>query len=83
MAFSGMMEEIAKLLREWDPIGVAAELPDEYDAYVAGIHGLLRRDATAEQLAEHLSTIVRDEMGLRVNVEREQSIAERLVALRH
>src|SRR5215213_58972 len=55
----------AVLLREWDPIGVRNEpgAQDEYDGYVGGVYRLLASGATAEQVAEHLARIEREQMG--------------------
>ena len=61
--------ELSEILHwRWDPIGVGDAFPaarDEYDAYLAGVVELLKRDASAEEIAEHLHTIERDDMGLR------------------
>jgi hypothetical protein len=61
--------EIQERIREvlnasWDPIGVAGAVDDEYDGYIGSIFGLLQRGAPAEKIAEHLSTIETDRMGL-------------------
>ncbi len=55
----------AVLLREWDPIGVRHEpgAQDEYDGYVGGVYRLLASGATAEQVADHLARIEREQMG--------------------
>ncbi len=47
------------LLEEWDPIGVRDEpaAQDEYDAYLGGLYGLLSRDASDSQIAQHLNKI--------------------------
>jgi len=41
----------------WDPIGVAADVDDEYDGYIAGIYSLLQSGASEEALAQHLKSI--------------------------
>lgn len=67
---------------EWDPIGVADAVADEYDSYIAGIYALLRRAASPPELAEHLVRIERESMGLEgLPVERRLEVARRLRAL--
>lgn len=55
------------LLKEWDPIGVAdnPRAHDEYDRYVGGIYRLLASGATPRTMAEHLSRLEWEQMGLR------------------
>jgi hypothetical protein len=40
------------LSTEWDPIAVAQADDDEYDGYISGVLSLLRREASAEAIAE-------------------------------
>jgi len=47
----------AVLNAEWDPIGVAHHVDDEYDSYIGGIHWLLAQGASAQTLAGHLKWI--------------------------
>ena len=54
----------AVLNAEWDPIGVAHAVDDEYDGYIAPILSLLARNASVEMLAEHLRSIEVERMGL-------------------
>lgn len=49
---------------DWDPIGVADTVSDEYDGYIERIYSLLARDASEQAIAEHLSSIERERMGL-------------------
>jgi hypothetical protein len=40
-----LQDDVRTVLNEsWDPIGVADQSPDEYDGYIAGLHGLLQRE---------------------------------------
>jgi hypothetical protein len=55
---------VRRLLDEWDPIGVAAEVDGEYDSYIGGVLGLLRAGADEHAIAEHLLAIERERMGL-------------------
>lgn len=54
------------LMAKWDPIGINDEpqAADEYDGYIWGIYGLLKRDAGNEEIAEHLLKIETERMGL-------------------
>lgn len=54
----------AVLNATWDPIGVAEDVDDEYDGYIGGIFSLLRREASVDVIAEHLSRIEVERMGL-------------------
>lgn len=40
--------------REWDPIGVADQSPDEYDTYVGKVAAMLREGASDEELFRYL-----------------------------
>ena len=56
---------LRSLWNEWDPIGVASPaLQDEYDSYLAPTFSMLERGATEDELAEYLSQLVRDYIGL-------------------
>ena len=52
------------LNNDWDPIGVAHAVDDEYDGYIAGILTLLRRGSSIERLVEHLRSIEVHRMAL-------------------
>ncbi|MDX8050588.1 hypothetical protein SK571_14455 [Lentzea sp. BCCO 10_0798] len=69
------------LLNEWDPIGVADVVDDEYDCLLAPLWDRLTRGATRASLSEYLWTEVEDHFGLdpeRCDVD---GFAERLLAL--
>lgn len=55
------------LLHDWDPIGVRDIRADEYESYVGGIYRLLASGAAPEAIAEHLSALETEEMGLSRN----------------
>jgi hypothetical protein len=50
---------------DWDPIGVAQAVDDEYDGYIEGILALLTRATGVDELMEHLRSIEIDRMALR------------------
>jgi hypothetical protein len=70
------------LNEDWDPIGVADSVADEYDSYIAGLYSMLKQDESSESIASHLSTL-ESEMGMTVNrIGHLRDIAEKLRALR-
>ncbi|MBK6879549.1 MAG: hypothetical protein IPN65_07305 [Elusimicrobia bacterium] len=72
--------KVMELLRKWDPIGVISEAnQDEYDMYSYNIVRMLDSGITAIELAEHLSKIQLERMGLKPKGARDLSIAEELV----
>jgi hypothetical protein len=54
------------LMESWDPIGIADQpaAADEYDSYVLALGGKLRAGATLEEIANYLSRIRGEQMGL-------------------
>ena len=54
----------AVLNRDWDPIGVADVVDDEYDIYIGHIYSLLATDAGEQAIADHLLWIELERMGL-------------------
>ena len=53
------------LMAKWDPIGVSEEpgAANEYDSYIWGVYGLLKRGVSDEEIAEHLLMIETESMG--------------------
>jgi hypothetical protein len=54
----------AVLNGEWDPIGVADTVDNEYDMYIGHIYSLLATDSTEQTIADHLLRIELERMGL-------------------
>jgi hypothetical protein len=52
------------LNRDWDPIGVADIVDDEYDMYIGHIYSLLATDSAEQTVADHLLRIELERMGL-------------------
>ncbi len=72
----------AVLNANWDPIGVAGAVADEYDSYIGAIYSMLRRDASPDELAAQLLQIETESMGLDgLPEEQRLEIASRLLAL--
>ena len=72
----------AVLNADWDPIGVADAVADEYDSYIGVIYSMLRRDASPDELAAHFLQIETDSMGLSgLPEESRLEVARRLLAL--
>ena len=55
----------AVLNAQWDPIGVAGSVDDEYDGYIAELYELLRLGTPADGIAECLSRIEVESMGFK------------------
>jgi len=53
------------LMADWDPINVKDEpmAADEYDSYIGGVYGLLMRNASDEEISDHLREIEIKSMG--------------------
>jgi len=51
------------LNRDWDPIGVANVVADEYDSYINDLYWMLRDGSTEEAIAKHLLSIETGAMG--------------------
>jgi hypothetical protein len=49
---------------DWDPIGVADMVADEYDKYIGQIHSLLAESASEKEIAEYLLWVEVERMGL-------------------
>lgn len=62
----------------WDPIGVSDSpyARGEYSSYVPGILQLIFANSPAEKISSHLTSIVRMQMGLIPNEERERRVAD-------
>lgn len=76
------------LWEEWDPIGVYepnAAWSDEYDSYVPYIYSLAVEGATQQQIANALTKIASDTIGLTAKMgnEHDFSIAGMLVAAKN
>jgi len=71
------------LLREWDPIGIGREdaARDEYDTYVAKICAFIAERRPVEEMIEYLLWVETEQMGLKADVERAQTVAGRLAQL--
>jgi hypothetical protein len=54
----------AVLNKDWDPIGVADVVDDEYDMYIGEIHSLLVKDASEQVIADYLLWVELERMGL-------------------
>jgi hypothetical protein len=60
-----IQDEIRSVLNtDWDPIGVADVIGDEYDMYIGRIYSLLIGGASEQAIAEHLLSIELERMGL-------------------
>jgi hypothetical protein len=64
----------------WDPIGVRGieEAADEYDMYAPEVLRMLKADAPVEQIANHLTSVIRDRMELPVQPDRDADVSSML-----
>ena len=65
----------------WDPIGVAGcpQARDEYDSYLQSICRLVMGGADAKVVANHLTQVVTDAMGLSANRKKDLEVAGILI----
>ncbi len=72
------------LWNEWDPIGVNEhpEARDEYQSYVPRVFSLKLKGGTAQQIADCLIKIEREEMGLFGKPDHNQIIAQKILELK-
>ena len=78
-----IQDQIRNVLNsDWDPIGVADTVDDEYDMYIGQIHSLLAKDASGEDIAEYLLWVEIERMGLRgTPVNQRLQVARNLLSL--
>jgi len=71
------------LLKEWDPIGVAAieEAQDEYDAYVSTIYKMLISRKPKHEIFDYLWWLETEHMGLIGDRQATERFADRLFRL--
>ncbi len=74
-------QAIRQLLNQWDPIGIADVVEDEYDSYVPDLVALLTRRASAKEVGDYLWSVETQRMGLTGNRDWTAATAVRLVAL--
>jgi hypothetical protein len=78
-----IQERVRSVLNaDWDPIGVAEVVDDEYDSYIGLIYSMIRRNASADELAAQLLQIETESIGLSgLPEQRRIEVARRLLAL--
>ncbi|MBD0296595.1 MAG: hypothetical protein ICV84_15585 [Flavisolibacter sp.] len=71
------------LWNEWDPIGMKDVLPRyEYESYVPQIFNLTVKNATVEEIAQELSRIETQTIGVEGNLEKCRQVANMIVTKR-
>ncbi|MBQ0988191.1 hypothetical protein KBZ10_27505 [Streptomyces sp. F63] len=68
------------LLNEWDPIGVADEVQDEYDCMLAPLLQRLHGGADQTEIGEFLRHELEHHFGLDPRVQRPDAMAARVIA---
>jgi hypothetical protein len=68
----------------WDPIGVSDEpyARDEYRSYLPQVFQLVKANASRERIEKYLAEIVKTNMGLEPQPQRDRSAAELLLKWR-
>ena len=69
------------LWEEWDPIGCGVP-EDEYDSYVWPVVGKVHHGASLEEVANYLSEVRTETIGMGPNRDSDMAIAAKLVSLR-
>lgn len=72
--------DLRHLLNEWDPIGVADDVQDEYDCMLAPLLGRLHSGASQAELGEFLRHELEDHFGLDSLGLRPDAMAARVIA---
>ncbi|MFD9292804.1 hypothetical protein ACFWBV_31990 [Streptomyces sp. NPDC060030] len=72
--------DLRHLLNEWDPIGVADEVQDEYDCMLAPMLQRLRGGANETEISEFLRHEVAEHFGLDPLGARPEAMAIRVIA---
>lgn len=71
---------VARLLREWDPLAIADIAPkDEYNTYAPPVVSLVAQGANAWRVAQYLSEVQREHMGVPDTPAKNLVFAERIV----
>ncbi|WP_267242723.1 hypothetical protein [Streptomyces sp. PR69] len=73
-------DSLRYLLNEWDPIGVADAVQDEYDCMIAPLLSRLYDGAGRAEISEFLWSELKDHFGLDPTYQEVDSVASRLVA---
>ncbi|WP_149180432.1 hypothetical protein [Streptomyces sp. TRM49041] len=73
-------KDLRHLLNEWDPIGVADLMQDEYDCMLAPLLGRLRGSAGQTEIGEFLRHELGDHFGLDPLGLRPDAMAARVIA---
>ena len=71
------------LLREWDPLGLAGcdGANNHYDVYAMRVFEMFQDGENEAAIARYLYSVVTSELGLKGNINRDQTIATRAVFL--
>jgi hypothetical protein len=73
----GKQRQLRALLTQWDPLGVADSVPDEYDCLLP-ILGHLYRGASERDIAEYIGGQLRDHFGIDAERRDETAFARRV-----
>jgi hypothetical protein len=71
--------KVLEYLRQWDPLGVVEEAPDEYDSYAPEIIRKLDAGIEADNLTAYLVNLAEETMGIPCDQMPTSDIAKDLV----
>lgn len=78
MALYKRVDEI--LFYKWDPIGISDDCPrDEYHHYLPKVFGMLKDGETERTIADYLTLVTTDTMGLRSSKRHDRKVAKLLL----
>lgn len=72
-------EEIRKVLNEWDPLGVADSVDDEYDGINFLAYSALKRTGKLDDIKQAIKKYVEDTMELRTSVDELNEVGEKIL----
>jgi hypothetical protein len=77
---SATVRGLRELLNEWDPVGVADDVEDEYDCMLAPLLGRLSRGAGRAEIGAYLRHELAEHFGLAPGGPEPDAVAARLTA---
>ena len=82
LAYYKRIDEI--LFYKWDPIGISDSnwSRDEYQSYLPQVFRLALEHSTAAPIAEYLTQVATEQMGLRSRSEHDRKISELILELK-
>ncbi len=72
------------LWNDWDPASVSdsSDARDEYYPYLPVVFNMALQNASSLEIAQYLSKVAQDNMGLSSNVKLDKAVAEKIIQLK-